>query len=313
MNHDNINGIEITDCNDIPYLTNCHAWPFATMVQNQVWQHLIRSGNAYHLHDFVDWARLTNCFSYGYSVGFLVSNANSVVLTACGADNAYSGSAPLNTGSIGYVIQSTCYETKLIGCQAAAQDAAGIFINVTDDVTTLISDATIWKCKDHGILISNGDAKITGGVIRDIDQGITVDDSLSEVHIDATLFTGITAQPINVTVPNSTVKYNGYTDFAGNPVSSNYQPASVASAASVLLPANGDLFTITGTTNFGGLAHGWAGRRVTLIFADNLTVFSGTGAVTNMKLLSGGNLTTSAGAVLSLVHNGIQWYETGRS
>ncbi len=312
--HDNINGIEITNCNDVPYMTNCHAWPFATIVSGQSWQNLIRSGTAYYLHDFVDWAKLTNCFSYGYAVGFKVSNANSSVMTACGADNAYDG-APLHVGSIGYVIQETCYETKLIGCQAAAQDTAGIFINVDANLNTLIDNQTIWGCGSHGILVQNGDVHILGGVIRSTASAVTVDDSSSKISLLGVTFGDTLITPVQASIANNNVQIKEcvFTTFTGQPVSSLLTASSVASSAAVLLPNNGDVFTITGTTNFGTLQHGWVGREVTLIFSGTLTVFNGTGSITNMKLLSGVNLNTGPGTVLCLKHNGIQWYETGRA
>jgi len=313
--HDNINGIEVTICDDVIYITNSHAWPFATIVSGQSWQNLIRSGTAYYIHDFVDWARITDCFSYGYSVGFRVKDANSAILTACGADNAYDGS-PLYANSIGYSIDGVAYETKLISCQAAAQASAGMFVNVTSNIHTLISDASIWGGGNHGILLNNGDTTVSGGVIRDYTHGITTANGTQEVLIDGVTFTGINGVPVNVFAASKTIHISNcsYADFTGLPVLSSLTAPSVASADPLILPNSGDIFTVTGTTSFGTLGHGWLGREVTLVFTGNLSVFSGiAGTPGAMKLLNNATLSAGATSTLSLKHNGVQWYETGRN
>jgi hypothetical protein len=58
---------------------------------------------------------------------------------------------------------------------------------------------------------------------------------------------------------------------------------------------------------------GWMGREVTLIFNGSLTVFSGTSAPQNMRLSGGANFSASANSSLTLKHDGVQWYEIGRS
>jgi hypothetical protein len=86
----------------------------------------------------------------------------------------------------------------------------------------------------------------------------------------------------------------------------------IASAGAVSIPEFNDTFQITGTTGFGILLNGWAGRKVTLCFTGILTVFNATGAA-NMRLNNSANFTTAAGSTLSLVNDGTQWYEIGRS
>ncbi|MDD4976199.1 MAG: hypothetical protein PHY93_17715, partial [Bacteriovorax sp.] len=78
-------------------------------------------------------------------------------------------------------------------------------------------------------------------------------------------------------------------------------------------PTSGDTFNITGGVAFGTLGHGWAGRIVTLIFDGICTVYNGTGAATNMRLSGGANYTSSSGSTLTLMHNGVQWYEISRT
>jgi hypothetical protein len=84
------------------------------------------------------------------------------------------------------------------------------------------------------------------------------------------------------------------------------------SADPLNLPEIGDVFKIYGTTVFGNLYKGWAGRKVTLVFDGILTVYNGTNTY-NMQLSSGANFTTANGSTLTLVSDGDRWYEVSRS
>ena len=83
--------------------------------------------------------------------------------------------------------------------------------------------------------------------------------------------------------------------------------ASVASAAAVTLPAYTDVVQVTGTTGITSIAASRPGRRVTLIFADALTVTDGG----NLRLA--GNFVTTVDDTLTLACDGTNWHEVGRS
>jgi len=309
---DNTNGIEIASCADISYIRQCHAWPFASIAG--VGADLKRGGTAYFIRDLGDWAKLTDCFSYGYFRGFTIDDANSVTLLGCGTDNAYSG-APTHTNSIGIEVLGTSTEVSLIGCETAAQATAGVYINTVDDVPTKISDHRIWGGSAHGILIYGGDVNINDSNIRGVSNGISLTNVNSNVTVATTRFSNIGAA-INNAVATSTFfiddsnDFHDYTGFVGN---TNLTAQTVASGSSVTLPNTGNVFNITGTTNFGTLGQGWANRTVTLVFGGVLTVFNGTGSNTNMRLSGAANFVTTAGGTLTLCHNGTQWFEVGRS
>lgn len=84
--------------------------------------------------------------------------------------------------------------------------------------------------------------------------------------------------------------------------------AAVASAAALPVPT-GRVFHVTGTTNITSITSTnlQAGVVITLIFDGILTVTDGG----NLKLA--GNFVTAADSTLSLVYDGTNWYETGRS
>jgi hypothetical protein len=84
---------------------------------------------------------------------------------------------------------------------------------------------------------------------------------------------------------------------------------SVTSATTVTLPeSTSDVYTITGTTTITSVtATGQAGRTIKLIFAGILTFTDGS----NLKLA--GNFVTTADDTITLVCDGTNWFETGRS
>lgn len=84
--------------------------------------------------------------------------------------------------------------------------------------------------------------------------------------------------------------------------------ADVASQAALALPATGNVFNITGTTNITSIGTTLStGRVVILKFAGILTVTDGS----NLKLA--GNFVTTADDTLTLVGDGTNWYEVARS
>ena len=90
---------------------------------------------------------------------------------------------------------------------------------------------------------------------------------------------------------------------------------AVASGATISLPLEHDVFSITGSTNIDNIdattAGGrstFEGRMVTLIFAGVLTVNDGTG-----NLALAGNFTTTADDTLTVRFRAGTWYETARS
>tara|TARA_R110002072_G_scaffold1921_5_gene15866 strand:- start:294 stop:2258 length:1965 start_codon:yes stop_codon:yes gene_type:complete len=311
---DNKNGIEIANCGDISYIRQCHAWPFAS-IANGVLANYQRTGTAYYIRDLGDWAKLTDCFSYGYFRGFIIDDANSVTLLGCGTDNTYSGS-PTHTNSIGIVVQGTSTEVSLIGCETAAQATAGVYINTDDNNPTKISDHRSWGGTTHGILIDGGDVNINDSNMRGVVNGISLTDTSSTVTISTTRFSGLTTSAINNTISTSKIfidSNNDFHDYSGVVANVNLTAQSLASASAVTLPNTGSVFNITGTTNINTLGQGWAGRQVSLMFNGVLTVANATGSNTSIRLSGATNFATTNGGTLTLTHNGTQWYETGRS
>lgn len=309
---DNINCVEITACYDVAYLFQCHCWPFATIANGTP---LIRSGTAYSFHDGGDWNKITNCFSYGYFRGLVISNANSITALGCSFDNVPGG----NPNSIGISVTGGCEDIKLISCQTAAQATAGIFIDNLSGSTplvTIIENHTAWGGSTHGILIYNGDAIINGCSIRGVSNVVSVTNNTSRVTFDNSWLKGITGTIVNASVPTERVvlgNNNIYTDFGGDPTS-NLTFQAVASASVLLLPNTRSQFYVTGTTNIGTILHAWPGRVVTFIFFGTLTVLNSTSGVGSIRLNNNANFTTQNSSTLTLLGvGGESWIEIGRS
>lgn len=311
---DNNNGIEIGDSTDIAYINNAHQWPFATIASGGALSNHIRPGVAYHIHDTADWAKISDSFSWGYGRGVRINNANSVTLIGVGTDNAFAVS-PQHAASIGIEILGASHDTRLIGCQTAAQATAGVFVNTDAGAITTISGHNIWGGSDHGILVYSGDIVVSGSVMRGIKNGISETNSESRITVTGNKFADIFGHPINAVAPSSLIflASNDFGNFAGQISAGTITSQSVESAAWMVLPNTGDVFNVTGSVNTGTLYGGWAGRQVTLIFEAPMTIYNGNVASTDIKLKGSANMVAAAGDTLTLLHNGVRWYEVGRS
>jgi len=307
-------GVYIENCLDNPHIGFCHAWPFsgiATISKPSNWAD--RVGPAYHFKNTADWLTLTACFSYGYNVGTKIEDCNHYLLLAAQADGTTT-----YANSIGIVIDGTaggCEDGQIIAPRVAAQTLAGIKIQTQNGVNTTIVGGALWNDGTHGVWLVSGDLHISDTQIRDINNGITVDSANSNVFRHGVRFDTVTL-PINAAVVTNKL-YGGLDDYdlaAGNSVvGGNARNETIASAAILNLPTRGEIFNVTGTTNFGSINGGWAGRRVTFIFSGILSVLTSTGASNNVRLSGAANYTSAANSTLTIAHNGVQWFEVGRT
>jgi hypothetical protein len=308
---DNVNGIEINSCYDIAYLTDCHCWPFATIASGGT---LIRTGTAYLFTNGGDWNKITNCFSYGYFRGLFIGACNSITALGCGFDNVPGG----HPNSIGVVVQGACQDIRLIGCQTAAHATAGIYINVdvSPDLITTITDHNIWGSSTHGILIDGGDAIITGCGFRDLTNCVTATSATSDIVFETNWSQNISGLIINATVSTTKINVganNNFTNFVGDPTN-NLTLAAIASAGAISVPNTASAFYITGTVNIGTVFYPWAGRVITLIFTNSLTVLNSSANPGTMRLNGSVNFNVVAGSTLTLLGIGGEvWAEIGRS
>ena len=303
-------GLLIDNCADLSHIRNVHGWPFATIATLGGASTLQRSGTAFKFTTLADWCKLTDCFSYGYLTGFWSSGVNSMTYLGCAADGTTGYS-----GSKGFAITGGSTDTRLVACQAAAQET-GVYVSTNAGLATSLLGVNVWGCDAHGVLIDAGDVTISGGVIRTLPNGVSVSSATSRVFANHIRFSAISGKPFNAGTA-TTLLFIGdecdYGDYGSAVASSSATPQVIASASAVTVPPSGKTFNVTGTTGIGTFNGGWNEREITLIFGAAGEVYSSTGTTAAARLNGGATFTTAAGSTLTLRHNGTQWYETGRS
>ena len=317
---DNNNGISFSGSEDITHIEDVHAWNFGTFYPSVPGADLQRSGTAFNVNADGSGAKLIDCFCFGYNVGYDMQGTGEVgqTLLNCWADNTSSGYGT------GFNIIGGATDTKLTACQASGC-IQGYLFSLSASLKATMTDCNAWGNTAHGILSGSGNAGdviIRGGYLRNNPNAVSYSNTggMGILDIDEVSFDNSDGLTFNVTVSTTNVyigKSNNYgnesagTQLVGTPA--NVGVASIASAGQISLPSTGDTFTVTGTTNISNAVFGWAGRKVTLIFTGGLTVQSNTGAYSQIRLSGGSNFTPVAGSTLTILHNGVQWYEVGRA
>jgi len=310
-------GIDVSGALDVVYLDQCHFWPFTTA--NYSWTAsdatqliLTRGGVAFHFHDTVDWPKITNCFSYGYFRGILLHNTNAAEVIGCSADGPVSAGVPVHANSVGFLIEGSAVDNKLISCYAAGK-AQGYNFNATSGhVEVAHSDAV--ACSIGVYALNTQGLAWFGGLLRACNYGIQVDVSGTH-HFHGTKIRDYVTKPVNVTVATTGLQLfdcNFLSPAAGAAVAdgmANWTLFPIASADPLNLPNSvGETILVTGTTGFGTMNGGYPGRKVTLLFGGSLTVLNGA----SMRLSASANFAAVSGSSISFVYTGTQWREIGR-
>lgn len=315
MRFDCNGGILINNSGDVCHINKCHGWSYAVYRTGVTAAQLQRSGIAYAISNSNDWTKFSDSFCYGFLTGFETNNSQSVSFSQCSADNT------ANAYGTGFAIIGSSADIEMLGCQAAAQ-VNGFYFN-NSGFASRMTGCTAWGNTTNGVMMDtlSGDVNIVGGEVRNSPNGISYNNAAARLDVSGGFrMDGSVTTPFNVGVSTSSIRIDESCDFTNFSASNaligtpaNVIVPNVASAASVTLPWTGDLFNITGTTNFGTLFGGYAGRTVTLVFQGALSVFNSTGAQTAMKLNGSTTFSPTANSTLTLRHNGVQWYEIGRN
>jgi hypothetical protein len=254
---------------------------------------------------------LSNCFAYGYLNGFKFSNVSTISATNCFADNTtyYTTSAGWHfSGNINGFEASSC---------ASWSCNNGIVIDTNYGQFVAIKNFRIANNAANAVNVLSGNCDVINNYITQSASAVSVSTNQSVVKFDWNTLTTISVAPVftaasttNIRIGANNFRIDATTGtLANGPITS----PQVASADPLDIPNFGEIFNVLGTTGFGNLAGGWAGRKVTFIFAGSLTVFNGSGFASSMRLSGGSNFSAVANSTLTLQHNGTQWYEIGRS
>lgn len=315
------NGIDVAASFDSSRIKNNHLWPYLTV--GSFWNSgadyasrdktkLYRSGTGLKLTNGSDDTQVDGNLTYGHLVGYELQVVNSVNFGINWSDHPHSMDRADNIGvwlrnNVADIQGQTffIYGSKdgMVCDMSAGEQARFDLVHVE-------------AVDRHAVIVNGGDLAIDNLEAENAgDNALVVASTASRVSIPNYRFVNIgAAEPVALLVAGCTTDKvqigKGYYDGAGGSTlfgTNTLSPPTIASADPLPLTPNASTFFVSGTTGFGAITGGWAGRRVTLIFQGVLTVFDG--AVINMT----GDFTTSANDVLEIEFDGAQWLEIGRA
>ena len=270
---------------------------------------IVRSGYGIKLQNNMDASRIEFCTFYDYTNGYVIDGCNGVSLISCGADAPDVGAA-----SNGLIIQGACGITQIVGCQFVAQNT-GIAINTTDANNTVAITNTYFVANTatdiniiKGSAIVGGQSFFQSSCTNSINIATASGQLMvSDCRVAKATGTFVLAYSnLNVFLGSGIVFENDAVLATLNSVNANQ---ILASANSLSLPANRNLFEISGTTNIFGFTNGWNGRVVTLLFEGVVTLSNSSGLLLN----NNANFTTQANSTLTLIATSpTTWVEVSR-
>lgn len=259
---------------DSSHIRNVHLWPFGTQ-PNTTCAALKRSGSGFYLNAAQDDTYIDDVLTYGFAIGVNLAATGSVGFGKVWTD--YPSACASGSGSIGIYAQA-----NVTGISFAQ---AWIWASEYGLVTTMNAGEKIKFGTAHFDTISSSAITSTGGDLdfaqlqcKTIGSHCIVANSATS-HIrargSASGVVGAVVLPLAGADPNFldvrlvSDAAAGTSSFSGGTVA----PTSVASAATLALPINGDQFTITGSTGpIATVSGGWGGREVILTFTSTPTL-----------------------------------------
>lgn len=311
VNIDCINGIDLSNCLDVAYIDSVHCWPFTT-VNGMAGSPLTRSGIAFNLHDHVDGAKLSDCFSFGFFRGLELKDCNGFVASNCAFDQYWSG-GPAHPGSIGVRVLGTSGGAKFIGGVIVANNTAGIEVNLTQDYEVNIEGVHFQGGSQHGVLINGkGAVSVIGCSFRDLGSAMTYNNGAAKLSADANTIRDVTyafncataADILRVLIGEN----NTYSNISAV-VAGTLSIGTINNTGTTLnIPPNGDFFYVPSTSNITAIAGVWAGRKVTIMAGGGYSFFHSAG----LQLQGGANWAPTGGQILELQGAGTGVVEISR-
>lgn len=175
VNLDCVNGIHIDNCFDVPYLREVHAWPFGTIAASAPvtsWDanHFgFRNGVAFNFTNVCDIGKISDCFSFGYLIGYSVAGPAAFTLTGCAADGISRVGAPsIIPNTIGFYISGTADMTTLTNCEVAAQNNAYYIDLNTSPQEVILNGCRCWAIEGSGVANVKGSCTVIGCSLRGV-------------------------------------------------------------------------------------------------------------------------------------------------
>lgn len=191
---DCVYGIHITQTTDLCFVSQCHFWPILSWAAPIIdADHYQRPGTAYLMQingilAGADGTRVSDCFAFGYDVGFHCAGAFSINFNNCYYDNA----STARTGKYGFKVDGASPDFSMTGCQI--QSAARGIVVEHGDVPITINGCSIRSC-DTGMYLNvsaNASATIANNTFYEVTTGIDIRDTNGYYHIAGNQFTRTT-------------------------------------------------------------------------------------------------------------------------
>lgn len=279
---------------------------------------------------WTDALTITSCdiINHGSTLAMLPGTGEAVAatfVTNSYFDNSVTGVEinPTGTGVIN--------RAEFTGCWYGSNSFHNIYINQSGSTTILGLAFTGGKS-----VLSGGNGLVTQGAVTgltvnglqaggNVGSGIALSGGTTGIisnchlglgpHTTANAFGLFLSTPTgDLLVENNIIKGNGTASIGGvvgtaRIGQSNITAISnvVASAASITLPIGKRLVSVTGTNNIGTIVPSYADDERVLVFNAALTVTDGS------NLVLAGNFVTAANSTLTLICDGVTWFEASRS
>jgi len=177
------NGLSVNNVFDWGTVEDCEFWPFLTT--NQSFSNAAnaqRTGTAFSTTNS-DWMKFQHCRSFGYAVGFNITQSNTCWVVDCGTDQAS------NTNSIGFSINGSTYLNQLINCYASGQGNCGFYLNPTSQNN--VQSIVLQGCSAWGNISQNGYVYVNQGTYVLNGCSFTDNSTYGQVNIASAKFVGV--------------------------------------------------------------------------------------------------------------------------
>lgn len=164
------NGIDLSDCWDIPTIVSPHGWGFFVAHTGFSWAAVKRDGICYNIHDHVDGLMMTNAFTLGWKNSYRFKDIYAAVLTGCTGDGLVEGSLS-DPDAIGFLTEGVISGLHLNGQRCDGNKRNFSFQHVTGMVT--------------GQIMSGQTASGTHVEVGAYSNGITLDVVVAGPAVDA--------------------------------------------------------------------------------------------------------------------------------
>jgi hypothetical protein len=250
-------------------------------------------------------------YSGGYNIN--INNASNCVVSSNVLENSSQG---------GIILQSSAYVT-IEGNHVLNAFWSGILdgysntnVNVTNNKIVDCAVATL-AGNTYGIFFQGGsNLSFNNNTITDANAKMTngiylAGGTQNTISIYDNFIYSSTSTAINFAATGALLKYSGnYLNGTSGAATGYTVLPSVASASTITLSTAQDVFSITGTTTITSIAvAGHSGHRITLVFVGACTVTNGG----TLALAGATNFVSTSSDTLTLVCDGVIWYEAGRS